>query len=62
ALAMKSSEELAQVLAEDWEVAAAKRAKQLQDKRKTDTKPSLVRVDGKPLAPPSKKGPLRKSG
>jgi glutathione-regulated potassium-efflux system protein KefB len=62
ALAMKRSEELAQVLAEDWEVAAAKRAKRLQDKRKTDTKPSLVRVDGKPPAPPSKKEPLRKSG
>ena len=62
ALAMKRSDELAQVLAEDWELAAAKRAKRLQDKRKTDAKPSLLRVDRKPLAPPSQKKPLRKSG
>ena len=61
-LAMKRSDELAQVLAGDWEVAAAKRAKRLQDKRKADTKPSLVRVDGKVPAPPSRKKPLRKSG
>ena len=59
---MKRSDELAQVLAEDWEVAAAKRAKRLQDKRKADAKPSLVKVDRKPPAPPSQKEPLRKSG
>jgi len=62
ALAMKRSEELAQVLAGDWEVAAAKRATQLQDKRKTDTKPSLVKLDRKPPASPSQGKPLRKSG
>jgi glutathione-regulated potassium-efflux system protein KefB len=61
-LAMKRSDELAQLLAEDWEVAAARRAKRLQDKRKADAKPSLVKVDRKTPAPPSQKKPLRKSG
>ncbi|HWJ18933.1 MAG TPA: cation:proton antiporter [Geobacterales bacterium] len=61
-LAMKRSDELAQVLAEDWEVAAARRAQRLQDKRKADAKPSLLRVDRKTPAPPSQKKPLRKSG
>jgi glutathione-regulated potassium-efflux system protein KefB len=61
-LAMKRSDELAQVLAEDWEVAAARRAKRLQDTRKADAKPSLLRLDGKPPAPSSQKKPLRKSG
>ena len=61
-LAMKRSDELAQVLAEDWEVAAARRAKRLQDKKKADAKPSLVKVDRKSPAPPSQKKPLRKSG
>jgi glutathione-regulated potassium-efflux system protein KefB len=58
ALAMQRSEELAQVLAED----SAEREKRAQDKRKADTKPSLVRLDGKPLAAPAQKEPLRKSG
>src|SRR5208337_304113 len=62
ALAMKRSEELAQVLAEERELAAARLAKRLQDKRKADTKPALVRADGKLPAAPSPKGPLRKSG
>ncbi len=62
ALAMKRSDELAQVLAEDWEVAAARRAKQLQDKRKTEAKPAPARGEGKPPASLSKKELLRKSG
>ena len=60
-LAMQRSEELAQVLAEDWEL-AAERAKRVQDKRKADAKRSLARMDNKPPSPPPQKEPLRKSG
>ncbi len=58
ALAMQRSEELAQILARDWEIAAAERAKRLDDKRRAEARAAAA---GKqPAQPP--KGPLRKSG
>ncbi len=57
-LAMQRSEELAQVLAEDWEI-AAERAKRLDDRRRPEAKAALAAGGGKPASAPSKK--LRKS-
>jgi glutathione-regulated potassium-efflux system protein KefB len=57
ALAMQRSEELAQILAQDWEIAAAQKAKRLEDKRKADAKTA---AGGKP-APAGKKA-ARKTG
>jgi len=67
ALAMKRSEELAQVLAEDSAEREKRlkeeREKRLKEKRKPDSKPALTKADGKPpAAPGSKKELLRKSG
>jgi glutathione-regulated potassium-efflux system protein KefB len=71
-LAMQRSEELAQVLAQDWEIAAAERAKRLDDKRKGDAKAAAGKsaaagkagggkpaAAAKPASPPSKT-PARK--
>ncbi len=41
ALAMQRSEELAQILTQDWQAAAQDRARRLEDKRKADAKPAL---------------------
>jgi glutathione-regulated potassium-efflux system protein KefB len=41
ALAMQRSEELAQILAQDWQMAPQDRARRLEDKRKADAKPAL---------------------
>jgi monovalent cation:proton antiporter-2 (CPA2) family protein len=57
ALAMQRREELAHILAQDWQIAAAEKARRLDDKRK----PAAAKVDGK-AAPSSKKEAIRKSG
>ncbi len=61
ALAMQRSEELAQILAQDWEIVAAEKAKRLDDKRKAELKVALPIAGEKPPPAPSKE-PLRKSG
>ncbi len=55
ALAMQRSEELAEILAQDWQVAALEKAKRQEDKRKADTKAA------KAGGPPAKQAG-RKSG
>jgi monovalent cation:proton antiporter-2 (CPA2) family protein len=48
-LAMQRSEELAQVLQEDWKIAAAERTRSLEEKRKAKAKAA----GGKPAPPPA---------
>ena len=55
ALAMQRSEELAEILAQDWQAAAQDKAKRQEDKRKADAK--AARAGGPPV-----KQPARKSG
>ncbi|MGO9983016.1 MAG: cation:proton antiporter [Rhodomicrobium sp.] len=50
ALAMQRSDELAQILAQDWQMAAQERAKRLEEKRKGDAKPKMAKQ------PPQKLG------
>jgi glutathione-regulated potassium-efflux system protein KefB len=61
ALAMQRSEELAQILAQDWEIVAAEKTKRLDDKRKAELKVALPIAGEKPPPAPPKE-PLRKSG
>jgi glutathione-regulated potassium-efflux system protein KefB len=60
ALAMQRSEELSQILQQDWQIAAAERAKR-EEKKKQEQKTGSGRQDkGKPAK--SEQTPLRKSG
>ncbi len=61
ALAMQRSEELAQIFAQDWQIADAEKTKRSDDKRKSDVKASLLPGGGKSAAA-SPKEPIRKSG
>ncbi len=56
-LAMQRSEELAQILQQDWEIAAAERAKRLEDKRKKGKSAA-----GAKSAQPLSAEPKRKAG
>jgi glutathione-regulated potassium-efflux system protein KefB len=59
ALSMQRSEELAEILAQDWQVAAREKARRQEEKGKPDAK--AAKAGGKPSSRPAKQ-PARKSG
>jgi glutathione-regulated potassium-efflux system protein KefB len=59
ALALQRSEELAQILAQDWEVAAAERKKRLDDKRRLEARAAQAAAGGKPPATPPGEKPRK---
>ena len=59
ALSMQRSEELAEILAQDWQVAAREKARRQEEKGKPDAK--AAKAGGKPSPLPAKQ-PARKSG
>lgn len=61
ALAMQRSDELAEILAQDWKIVAAENAKRAEDKRKAELKVVLPRADEN-VPVPQPKQPARKSG
>ena len=59
ALSMQRSEELAEILAQDWQVAAREKARRQEEKGKAEAR--AAKAGGKPPSLPAKQ-PARKSG